>query len=27
MGFIERNSGRNGGIQIHRSMLDVVLQG
>jgi hypothetical protein len=25
-GFLERNSERNGGVQIHRSMLSVVLQ-
>jgi len=26
LGFLERNSERNGGVQIHRSMLSVVLQ-
>ena len=27
LGFLERNSERDGGLQIHRSMLNVVLQG
>jgi CRP/FNR family cyclic AMP-dependent transcriptional regulator len=27
LGFLERNSDRRGGVQVHRSMLNVVLQG